>query len=71
MDLTANDILELEALSDALLDGTLDEAGKGILSKRLAMSEQARQFYVRAMAQSASLCVHVTANADPPDVQPA
>jgi hypothetical protein len=58
MRLTENDILELEALCDALLDGTLDEAGQEILSKRLLSSEEARQLYVRAMAQSAHLCLH-------------
>jgi hypothetical protein len=64
MNLTANDILELEALCDALLDQTLDDAGRAMLSERLAASEEARQLYVRAMAQSASLCLHAAAKGD-------
>jgi hypothetical protein len=63
MRLTANDILELEALCNELLDGTLDDARRALLLKRLSTSAPARQFYVRALAQSASLCLYATANA--------
>ncbi|MGB8168032.1 MAG: LamG-like jellyroll fold domain-containing protein, partial [Chthoniobacteraceae bacterium] len=43
------------ALCSALLDHTLDAAGRARLNTLLAGSEEARRFYVRSMALSASL----------------
>jgi ferric-dicitrate binding protein FerR (iron transport regulator) len=55
MSLTDNDILELHELCNALADGTITEAQQRRLSGLLRDSEEARQFYVRSMALSASL----------------
>ena len=56
MSLTDPDILELNELCNAVVDGTLSESQKAIaVSMRLSTSEEARQFYVRALGLSASL----------------
>ena len=55
MNLNDADTLELGALCSALLDHTLDAAGRARLNALLAGSEEARRFYVRSMALSASL----------------
>jgi ferric-dicitrate binding protein FerR (iron transport regulator) len=55
MNLADKDILELNELCNALVEGTLNETQKAHLSHWLATSEAARQFYVRAMGLSASL----------------
>jgi ferric-dicitrate binding protein FerR (iron transport regulator) len=55
MTLSDREILELNELCSAVVDGTLSEAQRGRLSRWLGESEAARRYYVRAMAQSASL----------------
>lgn len=55
MNLSDPEILELNALCSALVDRTLDQAGRARLNALLAASEDARRFYVRSMALSASL----------------
>ncbi len=55
MNLSDPETLELNALCSALLDRTLDAAGRARLNTMLAESEEARRFYVRSMALSASL----------------
>ena len=56
MNLTDHDILELNELCSALMDGTLNYGQRARLSQWLASSEEARQFYVRYAGMSASLC---------------
>src|SRR4051812_26590346 len=56
MDLCDSDILELNDLCNAVVDGTLSDAQKATLSQWLAKSEEARRFYVRVTGLSASLC---------------
>jgi ferric-dicitrate binding protein FerR (iron transport regulator) len=56
MNLSDSDILELNELCNAVVDGTLDERQKAMLSKWLSTSAEAREFYVRATGLSASLC---------------
>lgn len=55
MNLTDTEILELNELCNALMDGTLTESRQVRLSQLLASSAEARQFYVRALGLSASL----------------
>jgi hypothetical protein len=55
MNLTDKEILELNELCNAVVDGKLDERQKARLSQQLSISEEARRFYVRAMGLSASL----------------
>jgi hypothetical protein len=55
MNLSDAETLELNALCSALLDHTLDAAGRARLNVLLGDSEEARRFYVRSMALSASL----------------
>jgi ferric-dicitrate binding protein FerR (iron transport regulator) len=55
MNLTDQDILELNELCNSLVDGTLSAAQKSRLAHWLESSEDARRFYVRAMGLSASL----------------
>ncbi len=55
MSLNDNEILELNELCNAVVDGAISEAKKAQLSQWLAESAEARQFYVRAMGLSASL----------------
>ncbi len=55
MSLSDPETLELNALCSALLDHTLDAAGRARLNALLAESGEARRFYVRSMALSASL----------------
>jgi ferric-dicitrate binding protein FerR (iron transport regulator) len=64
-------ILELNELCNALVDETLTESQRSRLGEWLARSEDARQFYVRAMALSAGLCQYASEmHADGPDVAP-
>ncbi|MEA2711670.1 MAG: hypothetical protein QOF78_4271 [Phycisphaerales bacterium] len=56
MSLSDADILELNELCNAVVDGTLSEKQKAILSQWLTSSEEARQLYVRVTGLSASLC---------------
>lgn len=55
MNLTDREILELNELCNAVIDETLTDAQRIRLSDWLASSEAARQYYVRALGQSASL----------------
>ena len=55
MNLTDQEILELNDLCNAVVDGTLTEAQRTRLSGWLTRSEEARRFYVRAIGLSASL----------------
>lgn len=55
MNLTDKEILELNDLCNALVDGTITDAQKAELSVRLGASAEARRFYVHAMGLSASL----------------
>jgi hypothetical protein len=55
MNLSDKEILELNELCNALVDDTINEKQKARLSQWLAGSAAARRFYIRAMAQSASL----------------
>ncbi|MCC6354105.1 MAG: FecR domain-containing protein [Verrucomicrobiae bacterium] len=66
------DSLDLVALCDAVIDGTIDEAGRERLSRSLLESPEARAFYVRYVGLSASLC-HYAAElqTDAPEDAPA
>src|SRR5687768_1036389 len=55
MTLTDEDILELNDLCNALVDGTITERQQAKLSQWLATSAEARELYVRTMGLSASL----------------
>ena len=55
MNLNDREILELNELCGAVVDGTLTEAQRSRLSEWLRRSEEARRCYVRALGQSASL----------------
>ncbi len=56
MNLTDDETLELNELCNALVDGAISPVERARLERWLATSEEARKFYVRAMALSASLC---------------
>ena len=60
MNLTDNEILELNELCNAVVDGTLTDAQRARLTDWLAASEPAREYYVRAMDLSASLCSYAS-----------
>jgi ferric-dicitrate binding protein FerR (iron transport regulator) len=47
--------LELDALCSALIDGSAGDSQGARLEEMLALSEEARRYYVRAMALSSSL----------------
>ena len=53
--MTDNERVELNELISALVDGRASEADLSRLEKMLAASDEARRFYVRSMAMSASL----------------
>ena len=55
MNLSDPEILELNELCNAVVDGTINDAQKDALSKWLMRSEEARRFYVRVTGLSASL----------------
>jgi hypothetical protein len=55
MSLADAELLELHALCSALVDQTIDQSGRRRLNAMLAASEEARRFYVRNKALSASL----------------
>ena len=55
MNLTDREILELDELCGAVVDGALTDAQRERLSRWLRESEPARRHYVRALGQSASL----------------
>jgi ferric-dicitrate binding protein FerR (iron transport regulator) len=58
MNLSDKEILELNELCNALVDGRLSSGQQLRLSRWLASSEEARQFYVRHVDLSASLCAY-------------
>jgi hypothetical protein len=60
MNLADKDILELNELCNALVDGSISEKQTARLSSWLSTSEDARQFYVRVMGLSASLCYYAS-----------
>jgi ferric-dicitrate binding protein FerR (iron transport regulator) len=71
MNLTDKDVLELSALCDAVVDGTLTEKQQARLSNWLASSEEARRFYVRALSLSASLYTYASEmQVEAPDAVP-
>ena len=53
--MTDNERVELNELISALVDGRASAAEHSRLEKMLAVSDEARRFYVRSMAMSASL----------------
>lgn len=55
MNLSDREILELDELCGAVVDGTLTDAQRARLSVWLRESAAVRRFYVRALSQSASL----------------
>ena len=55
MTMTDGEILELNELVNAAVDGRLDAPGRARLEQRLRESEAARRFYVRMMGLSAGL----------------
>ena len=71
MSLSDHELLELHALSDALVDGTITETQHARLEQWLASSEEARRHYVGAMALSASLMDYASEmQAEAPDARP-
>jgi len=56
MNLTDKEILQLNELCNALVDGTLTETQKVRLTDWLMASEAARRYYIRTLGLSASLC---------------
>jgi hypothetical protein len=68
MKLTDREILELNELCGAVVDGTLTDAQRARLTALLRESEAARRFYVRALGQSASLHTYAAEmHAEAPD----
>src|SRR5262245_48015762 len=66
--LSDKEILELNDLCNAVVDATLTETQRSRLSAWLEGSEDAREYYVRAMALSASLTHYASEmHADEPD----
>ena len=71
MSLPDDELLELNALCNALIDGVITEADRERLEKMLAASDDARRFYVRAMTLSASLFDYAgEMQSDAPDLTP-
>ena len=69
MSLPDHELLELNALCNALADGAITGAERARLEEMLAASGDARRFYVRAMALSASLFDYAgEMQADAPDL---
>lgn len=69
MNLTDREILELNELCGAVVDGTLTGAQRERLAGWLCESEAVRQYYVRALGQSASLHTYAAElHAEAPDV---
>ena len=58
MKLSDVEILELNELCNAVVDGTITDAQQARLSQWVASSLEARQYYIRSMGLSASLCHH-------------
>jgi hypothetical protein len=71
MNLSDKEILELNALCNALVDGTLTDAEKVRLSDWLVASEAARRYYICAMGLSASLYSYASEmQVEAPDAAP-
>jgi ferric-dicitrate binding protein FerR (iron transport regulator) len=69
MNLSDPELLELNALCNALIDGHLTETERARLEKLLRDSEEARRYYVRALGLSASLMQYAgEMQAEPADV---
>jgi hypothetical protein len=69
MNLTDREILELNELCGAVIDGTLTEAQRTRLSAWLGQSEAARRFYVSVLGQSASLHTYAAeSHVEAPDI---
>jgi Concanavalin A-like lectin/glucanases superfamily/FecR protein len=67
--LTDKEILALNALCNAVIDGTITEAQKAELSRWLLTSAKARRYYIQAMGLSASLYSYASEmQAEAPDV---
>jgi hypothetical protein len=60
MKLSDQEIIDLSALCDALVDGRITEKEKARLGSWLAESEEARKYYIRAMGLSASLFTYAS-----------
>jgi ferric-dicitrate binding protein FerR (iron transport regulator) len=68
MSLRDREILELNTLCGAVVDGTLTDVQRARLSQLLRESNAARRYYVRALNQSASLQTYAAEiHADAPD----
>jgi hypothetical protein len=68
VNLTDREILELNELCGAVVDGTLSDTQKERLTQWLRDSEAARRYYVRALGQSASLQTYAAEiHAEAPD----
>ena len=69
MSLGDSELLELNALCNALADGAISREERARLEELLRTSEDARRFYVRAMALSSSLMQYAgEMQADAPDL---
>ena len=71
MKLTDSEILELHDLCNSVVDGTISDAQQAKLAQWLASSLDARQYYIRSLGLSASLCHHAAEmqTGDPADPQ--
>ena len=71
MNLSDPEILELNELCNAVVDGTLTDTQRSRLTDWLAASEPARRYYVRAIGLSASLCSYASEmQVEAPDAPP-
>ncbi len=71
MTFTDDDRLELNELSNALVDGVITDVQRARLEHCLATSEEARRFYIRSMALSASLFDYASEmQSEAPDAPP-
>jgi ferric-dicitrate binding protein FerR (iron transport regulator) len=69
MSLNDSELLELNALCNALVDGVMTSAEKARLEQMLRTSEEARRFYVRALTLSSSLMQYAgEMQSDAPDI---
>lgn len=69
MSLGDSELLELNVLCNALVDGIITDAEKSRLEEMLRTSEEARRFYVRALSLSSSLMQYAgEMQADAPDI---
>lgn len=68
MNLTDRELIELNEICGAVVDGTVSDAQRGRLARWLRHSEPARGHYVRALGQSASLLSYAAeVHTDAPD----